>query len=220
MATPIPDIGTAHPELPMHATLEEIWAALRKLSDADYFRLLSYARSKMHGSHQSPEDLVSRAVVSALLAAQGGRGRHWPTNVEFIKFLAMTVRSIADGERRSRRQRQTRNGHFGPDGLEPSDLAHEFPFPSSSQPIADFLITQEDQVSKEKLSDERLQQVRELFAGDVGVQWIMFGIQEELPARAIQAMSGMNSTQYATALRRWNRGLNRLFPARRNANER
>jgi hypothetical protein len=202
----------------MYANIAEILAALRDLSDTDYVRLYEYARRKMHGTHDCPEDLVSDAIASAFLAAQDEGGRHWPMNkVPFVIFLMMTMRGLAWDERRSLHHRMTCSGHFISGGLEPSNLASGFPLPSCSQSPPDLLIAQEDHMHKQGRDHALLKQVHERFSSDRGVQWIIFGIQEGLPARTIKEMSGMSNTEWATAQKRWNRGLNQLFPGRKDA---
>lgn len=79
-----------------HATTQQILDAFQALTDAELLALRKYASQKIGGtSFSEPLDLIHEALHRAL----DGR-RNWPTHVNFGLFLAMSMRSIGDAERK------------------------------------------------------------------------------------------------------------------------
>jgi hypothetical protein len=84
------------------ATAAEVIAAIESLSAEQYFRLKKYARFRIRGlgraaMGRSYESLLSQAVISTLLGAEGGvEGRKWAKNrVPFVHHLLGAMRSIS-----------------------------------------------------------------------------------------------------------------------------
>jgi len=78
-----------------HANTAQILDAFQLLTDSELLVLRRYAYSVMDRTPFSePLDLIHEALARAL----DGR-RNWPLHVNFGLFMAMSMRSIADGER-------------------------------------------------------------------------------------------------------------------------
>jgi DNA-directed RNA polymerase specialized sigma24 family protein len=176
-----------------YATLSDVRVAVGGLTDADYGRLLSAARYWIAGtSFVSAQDLLHDVLAAAFEAANDGPGRRWRTDVTFMAYLWMTAKGVASDSRRSARRwlRCIRRPELA-DSLQPAP------------PGPEQILVQEDE-------RRQLQRVRDHFKDDAQVGWIIRGILEELPARTIMEKSGMSSTDYESAHRRWRRGLERL----------
>lgn len=79
-----------------YATTEDILRAYQTLSDSELLAVRAAARRYLDGTRFSePLDLVHEALTLAL----DGR-RNWPTHVDFAVFMAMTMRSVADADRK------------------------------------------------------------------------------------------------------------------------
>lgn len=79
-----------------YGTTDEILRAYGSLSDDQLLGLRAAARRYLGGTRFSePLDLAHEALYLAL----EGR-RNWPTHIDFALFLAMTMRSVADADRK------------------------------------------------------------------------------------------------------------------------
>ena len=77
------------------ATTEQILEAFEALSDEEMIALRKVARRHLGGTpYSEPLDLIYEALSRAL----HGR-RNWPLGLDFGLFMAMTMKSIANGER-------------------------------------------------------------------------------------------------------------------------
>lgn len=86
-----------------YATNDEILDAFARLSDSELLALRETARQRSGGTRFSePLDLIHEALYLAL----EGR-RNWPLKIEFTLFLSMTMRSVADAERKRQETRLT-----------------------------------------------------------------------------------------------------------------
>jgi DNA-directed RNA polymerase specialized sigma24 family protein len=178
-----------------YATVSDVRDALQALTDADHCRLLSAARQWIAGtSFASAQDLVYDVLATAFEAAHDGPGRRWRTDVKFMAYLWMTMKGVASDSRRSAR-RWVRC-------LRQPDLA------DSLQPAARV----PEQILVQEEESRHMENVWNYFRDDKQVCWVITGIREGLPARSIQQQSGMSSTEYDSAHRRWRRGLEKLAP--------
>jgi DNA-directed RNA polymerase specialized sigma24 family protein len=190
----------------MFATAEEVEAAIRQLSKADWLRLLEAASIVTQGSpFSAPRELLTVAISTTWLAAAGQGGRRWRVAIPFKAHLIMTMRGTASDARRAARRR---GGDVPLDGQGngPADLS-EWSSPSPEQEEMDRV----DREQREALADDVIRH----FDSDRQVLWIITGIEEKLPARLVQALAGMTQVEYESARRRFHRGMDRLFPHRR-----
>jgi hypothetical protein len=194
------------------ASPDEVSAALRDLSDPDHRRLAKAARLFMRfhpalaGEYEAG-DLLQMAVLAAL---QGTR--KWPKNrVDFVKFLAETMRSIASNE--SRKLREGMQTHTVPkaegrsadvdvrevDALE--GAVSTTPDPEQA------LLQKEDEA--ERLTKIAL--LRAQLADDQEIAWIFELQLEGLSKREIRERLGMDSTRFWTADRRLTRRIEQII---------
>ena len=194
------------------ASPDEVRDALRSLSEPDHRRLTKAARLFMRfhpilaGEHEAG-DLLQIAVLAAL---QGTR--KWPKNrVDFVKFLAEAMRSIASNE--SRRLCEGMQTHTVPEtegrsadvDVREAD-ALESAVSSTSNP---------EQVLLQKEHDaERLTKIALLRAQLADDQEIarIFELQlAGLSKREIRERLGMDSTRFWTADRRLTRRIEQII---------
>ena len=159
-------------------------------------------------------ELLNEALARALQGGLGADGRHWPSGVPFTVFVKNAMKSIADTSRHSLHQTEEvlAGDLIDPDSVEgdPIEL-----LANGTPSIEAQALELEARQAKEKQNAADLAALDEHFSHDEQVEWIMMGIQDGIPAREIQELSGMTLTQYETAHKRYRRGLEKLFPGRR-----
>lgn len=197
------------------ATHEEVAQAIERLTDADLIRLDKAAAILLGGTgYASPKDLLHEALARALQGGLGPDGRHWPRDVPFTVFVKNAMKSIADTSRHSLpvTEEVLAGDLVDPDSLDgdPTEV-----FGTGVSSVETEAIDLEDRRAKDTQDTADLAAVNAHFRHDDQVSWIIMGIQDNIPAREIQGLSGMSSTQYETAHRRFRRGLEKLFPGRR-----
>lgn len=208
--------GTAHAAKASRlATAEEAEQAIQQLTDVDYFRLVKVARLLIGGSsYGTAEDLAAEAIQTPYLAARGEGGRRWPKDVDFMAYLVQTMRGLASDSRKSATCRSTVSNRVpSRDGPDEHDLFDQPRFSSLSP--EESAIEAEDEEDCQQADDSYLAKIDERFKNDAGVQWIIRGLKEDKSPGEIQELSGMTKTQYESAQRRWRRGVEKLFPDRR-----
>lgn len=197
------------------ATHEEVAQAIEGLTDADLIRLDKAAAILLGGTgYASPKDLLHEALARALQGGLGPDGRHWPRDVPFTVFVKNAMKSIADASRHSLPVTE----EILAGDLVDSDSVDGDPievFGTSVSSVEAQVIELEDCSAEDTQDAEDLAAVNAHFRHDDQVSWIIMGVQDGIPAREIQELSGMSSTQYETAHRRFRRGLEKLFPGRR-----
>ncbi|MCQ0031250.1 hypothetical protein EFP18_21465 [Burkholderia glumae] len=78
----------------MHASLDEIINAYKKLTADDFESLHDYAARQIRGtSFAEPDDLIQEAMARALAGS-----RKWPLRAPFGLFIRLAMRSIAQAE--------------------------------------------------------------------------------------------------------------------------
>lgn len=198
------------------ATGNDVRAAIERLSVADLARLNVLARRALIGTeYRDAQELVNEAVTRVMAAAGGARGRRWPLDVQFIPFMVMTMTGIASDSRESPKQKRTKSletlaEHHGDAGrvLGAHGLAHSDPL--------DETLAEEDRSREEQAAAEDAALIDEHFKADEQVLYLILGGKEGNSASEIKEFSGMTQHQYEAAKRRFHRGLDKLFPGRRN----
>lgn len=193
-----------------HATADEVAEAAARLTPQNYLRLYRAARICLAGStYTDAEDLVTEAVATPFMAALGQGGRRWPRAIDFMAFLIMTIRGLAsDSRRRPERKLTVSQYEQAPDGQERDRFAaRSCPTAHSPEDLA-----LDDQDHQDMLAV--LAAVQEYFSEDPQVQWVMKGIEGDLPPAEVQQLSGMSVTHYESARRRFRRGVEKLLKRR------
>ena len=198
-----------------HASPDELRAAIECLSDEDLYRLKKAAGYFIYGTeYQSPDELLNEIIVRAMSASVGGQGRVWKKSVNFMAFLMMGMRGIANDSLQS--ATQTRTMHI-------EDLATEA-FASDEilgehghkhLGVEELAIEVEENSLRQTIVKADLDAIDRFFESDEKVSLLIMGHREEMTAKEIRTMAGMSVTEYDTAMRRFRRGLDKLFPGRR-----
>jgi hypothetical protein len=198
------DHGSKH-----YATSDEIRAAIENLSDEDASRLRRAGTALLFGTeYTDPSELVNEAVLRAMCAATGASGRRWPTDVPFMAFLIMTMKSIADGSAESPLQSETDNlEDLVPGGMSPNDYAVA-PLRAPGTDVV--CVEAEDQTAAAARAAAVLSAIETHFASDEEVFMIVICLRDGRRAHEIQELADMTTTQYNTARRRLRRGLAKL----------
>lgn len=207
----------AEPSSSAPATHDEVALAIERLSDADLLRLEKAASILLGGTEFSnPRELLNEALARALQGGLGPNGRHWPQGVPFQVFVKNAMKSIANTSRHSQHQTEE---ILAADLVDPTSVegdAIEVFAKGTPSVEAQALALEACQVKEEQNAAD-LAALEKHFNHDEQVDWIMMGIQDGIPSREIQELSGMTPTQYETAHKRFRRGLEKLFSGRRKA---
>lgn len=197
-----------------YGTADDIRQAFERLTDADYLRIHRAAGICLSGTHFTcVDDILSEVIVRALAAAQGDPGRRWPLDVEFVAFVIMTMRSLADDSRHA--VTQTRFESADTVELEGITSDDVFARAGMTHPDAPTLAAdEEDERAREQRAAEELERIDEYFKGDYEVAWIIEGRRDNLSASEIRNLSEMDEKKYEAARKRLRRGLGKLFPGR------
>lgn len=197
------------------ATPDELRQAIESLSPEELYKLDKLATYFLFGSeYQSAKELLNEAVMRAMNAATGESGRAWRKSVNFMAFLVMCMRGIANDSAESCQQtRVKRIEEFATETLSGEEVlgAKGHSHPSHEDEVVEREETQEAAASAKADADV----IEKHFANDDQVSWLIMGHKDELTAQEIRQMSEMTQTEYDTAKRRFRRGLDKLFPGRR-----
>jgi DNA-directed RNA polymerase specialized sigma24 family protein len=202
-------VGAATAAISNEATGVEVAEAIAKLTSADHVRLLKAARIKLVGTaYTDARDLYREALITPYAAARGLGGRRWPKDVDFMTFLMKTIQGIASDSRKSAERRQTRP-------LCDNDLGRQ-DIPANVSPSTEEVVEDEQEaVELQYRSEINLRRVCDYFSSKPQVMSIINGMQDGKSPSEIQESSGMSKTQYESARRALRRGLEKLFPERK-----
>lgn len=191
------------------ASTDEVRDALRGLSEPEYRRLDKAAKLFMRfhpvlAREYEAGDLLQMAVLAALHGA-----RKWPKDrVNFVKFIAEAMRSIASNE--SRKLQEGMQAHAVPDGSADVDV-HEAGAPES---FVSTTPNPEQALLEKEHEAERLTKIALLRAQLADDQEIarIFELQlEGLSKREIRERLGMDVTRFWTADRRLTRRIEQII---------
>ena len=180
-------------------TLAEVHDAIRALTDADWRRLKLVASKYAFGEAIEPDDLLQRAIERSLEKD----GRKWPRNVDFVKFLAEAMRSIADGEREKIENRVEKIPIQAPGNSNEEGDYVEIPHPSPN--------------AEEKLGDDQdfaamKASLLLVFINDPVARDILEGIWAGLSGEELREYAGLDKVEYESKRKQIRRQLSRHFP--------
>lgn len=198
---PVPDEPAAVEELADDlAHVDEVEAAIRALrNDADGLYRLERAAKYHLGCSERARAL--ELIAEALLRSLDGR-RHWPRHVPFVRFLSNVLRSIASEWRRENSKKRRQQAAIKRNGAEPM-----------LEPDAE--LRPDDALIERERRDGQVAQVARieaLFEDDQTVSAILEGKKEGMTAQQIRELFDIGDTEYASALRRLRRTVDREFP--------
>jgi hypothetical protein len=197
------------------ATPDELRQAIESLSPAELYKLNKAAGYFLFGSeYQSARELLNETIMRAMNAAVGEKGRAWRKSVNFMAFMLMCMRGIANDSAESVQQTRvkrieelTTETHSGEEVLAIKGHSH-----SGHEDVVVELEESQERAAKAKAD---AQVIEGHFANDGQVSWLIMGCKDELAPQEVREMSEMTQTEYDTAKRRFRRGLDKLFPGRR-----
>lgn len=198
-----------------HASPDELREAIERLTSEELYRLKKAAGYYLYGSeYQSSTELLNEAIVRAMSASVGGQGRTWKRSVNFMAFLVMCMRGIANDSAKSTAQTCTTHIEcLATEALTCEDVLGAQGH--SHLGVEDCAIEAEEVRSRQMAAKVDLDTIDRQFEGDEKVSWIIMGYKDELTAEEIRTMAGMSAIEYDTAKRRFRRGLDKIFPNRR-----
>lgn len=197
------------------ATPEDVCQAIEALSDMELVRLRKIALFHMPGSeYAAPDEIINEAICRTLNAANGGKGRRWPKDVPFFAYLTQVIRGLGSDSRESEHQSKTvRLEAMAPEGATTEDVLGklEHHHPDALTNAIDIEVERERQACIKADMDK----IEAYFADDAQVTWIILGRKEESSLAEIMEMGEMTKTQYESAMRRYRRGIERIFSDKR-----
>jgi hypothetical protein len=195
------------------ASVDEINRAIEQLTSADHLRIRKAAQFFLPGTeYRSPGDLIHEAIVRTIYGAKdasGKSGRHWPKSVPFDCFMINTMKSIADGSRRSTYVSRRASVETLED--EPTD---------SSSTVNNLLVPSAEQVAFQDSEETDTPQhtdaqiIRTYFQDDPAVAWLIDCLSDGGCPRKDWSTAGLTRQQYEAARKRLRRGIEKLFPGR------
>lgn len=197
------------------ATPEDVGQAIEALSDMELVRLRKAALIHLPGSeYAAPDEIINEAICRTLNAANGGKGRRWPKDVPFIAYLTQVIRGLGSDSRESEHQSKTaRLEALAPEGATPEDilglLGHH-----QTDALTNAIEIEADRERQARVRAD-MDRIETYFSDDAQVTWIILGRKEESSPAEIMEMGEMTKTQYESAMRRYRRGIGRIFSEKR-----
>lgn len=206
--------STEQPDGPL-ATSDELRQAIERLTDTELYKLKKAAGYLLYGSeYQDPLELLNEAILRAMNAAAGGQGRAWKKSVNFVAFLLMCMRGIANDSAES--VSQTRVKRMEDLATETQSAEEAISAKGHSHPsVEELAVELEEDDLRQAIAKADCDAIESHFRSDDNVTWIIMGYKDGTTPEDIRELSGMSLTEYDTAKRRFRRGLDKIFPGRR-----
>lgn len=164
---------------------DEIAAAIRALTDAQWVRLRKVSRYFAWIAGLSGDDLLQEAFCRALAGT-----RQCPTNVDIVKFLVEAMRSIANGE-----DEKLENQFETVPVVQPGAIVTGADDPKDSTP------SQEESMMAAEASEATRQLVLALFPNDMQARDLADGILSGYEGEELRALTDLDKTSYASKRR-------------------
>lgn len=179
---------------------KEVKEQIEALSVPDWIRLKKIARA-YSGNGVEPDDLIQETIARAL-----SNVRNCPRDVNFMKFLANAMKSVAEAQRK--KQHPENKADFSIDDENNAILI----FDKGDNVLN---IPQEQAIENKKRTEkigQRLQEVLELFKDDEPAELIIMGKEDGLSAKEIKETFDIDKKTYDTTLRRIRRTIDKHYP--------
>lgn len=187
------------------ATLDQIEDAIESLTDADWARLRKMANANLWGTRlDDPEELVNETFERLISGS-----RTWNTGMPFVPWMRSAMKSVADGLRNLKAAKLEATATDLADDCDP-DATPEV-FGSEKTTPLDLILTKEARA----IAESDLARIEAHFKGNQTVELILMGIEDSLKPEEVREIGNLTLTQYETARKQLRRGLDRLFPMRR-----
>jgi DNA-directed RNA polymerase specialized sigma24 family protein len=178
---------------------DEIVAAIRALTDAQWIRLRKASAYFAWIYDLSADDLLQEAFCRALAG-----GRACPTNVDVVRFLAQAMRSIANGEAEKVENLVEVVAVVQP-GL-PIDGAID---------LEDSSLSQEEMMIAAQTTETMRQALLGLFSNDRQARDLVDGILAGYEGEELRALTDLDLKGYASKRRLMRRTIDKHYPERR-----
>lgn len=187
------------------ATTDQIEEQIERLTDADWMRLRKMAKANLWGIRFDDPDELINETFERLFAG----GRIWNVGMAFIPWMRSAMQSIAHGIRnRNSVKLEALAGDLAADS--DPDAAPDIFGSEGKTPLA-LALTEEARA----LAEAELAKIEAHFKGNQNVELVLMGIEDGMKPEEVREIGGMTMTQYETARKQLRRGLDKLFPARR-----
>jgi hypothetical protein len=173
----------------------EIENAIRALSTAEWARLRLVAARYGAGRRVEAKDLLQEALMRSL------DGRHCPSHVDVVRFLAEAMRSIADGEGEKAANRLVAVSVDASPGIEA--VVQNHPAPDLGAEAGLIAEGEAAAIRSEILG---------LFADDPVAEIIVEGIMEEMEGDELRELSGLDATAYDSKRKLIRRRILKRYP--------
>jgi DNA-directed RNA polymerase specialized sigma24 family protein len=176
---------------------EELEAAIRAFTDAQWARLGRVGQRYAWRCRWDPDDLVQEAIARAMAG-----GRNCPAHVDVVKFLAETMRGIADDE-----------------AAKAEIATPHVPIAVPGEATLGAVVDIEDErlnAEERAFGDENLAEIRAtilaLFDDDPVARDLVEGLMEEMSKAELCEMLTLNEKSYASKRRFIRRRFNERWP--------
>lgn len=171
-----------------YASTEDILNAYQHLSNAELLAVRAAGRRYLDGTRFSePLDLAHEALTLAL----DGR-RNWPTHIDFAVFMAMTMRSVADADRK-------RHGTSLTSRISVEDLLEMAPDQAGSHPSVEDEILANERCAIAKMAADI---ARAGLAGDAEALAVLDGMSCGMAPCEIREAHGFSAKAFDAAKHR------------------
>lgn len=178
---------------------EEIEAAIRGFTDAEWVRLRLVAKKYAGRFHMKDDDLLQEAFRRAL----EDDGKKCPVAVGVLPFLALAMRSIADDEKNLIENRSTHVPVIAGDAAE---MAGETVDPPSTE------LNAEERAVLTADSTEIRQAMKAIFKDDLVACDLVDGVIEGFTADELRELTGLDKIAYTSKRRFMRRTIDKHFP--------
>lgn len=180
---------------PASRSHDEIAAAIRNLTPADWARLKLVARKYAGGRPIEPDDLLQEALVRSF------DSRVCPAHVDVVRFLAEVMRSIAHGEAEKAKYK-----------LVLVSLAKTGEPPAKALDVPDPTPGAEASMISEESAAGICKALFSLFDDDPEARDIVEGTMEEMTAEELRDLTGLSQTAYNSKRRLIRRRIDSAYP--------
>ena len=173
---------------------DEVAGAIRALTPADLVRLHKVAQ-RYASDHIEPKDLLQEAVARAL------DSRNCPADVDVVKFMAESMRSIAhgEGEKIEHRPKLVSVSKAG------DHQSHALNYPDPT-------LNAEEGLMREQSEAAIRGAVLALFDDDQQARDIVEGTMVDLSADELRELTGLDKTAYASKRKLMRRRIDKAYP--------
>lgn len=175
---------------------EQVKEAIDSLSAADWVRLRKIAGVYSRNSRLEADDLIQTAFFRTLEGS-----RHWPADVDAMRFFAEVMRSVASDDLKARRRKPELHLVSGTNEDDAEEFDYRDPQPNPEEALA-----------SEQFRESVVAAVLPLFEDDVIAQTILEAQLEEMPAEEIRSLVGLDDSAYASKRRLIRRRTDKAFP--------